>query len=175
MASIDKFKSSVSAGRGLALQNRYEVIFHFPSAIATDNKTIDTINILCDSATIPARTIATFEYQAQKQSYKIPAGYSQEEVSFTFLLTNDYLPKRLFDAWTESIINFETYRLKYHQDYTTDLLIHQLDINNQLIYGCKLHQAYPTAVSAVTLENSAENSVQRVSVNMAYKYFEYTN
>lgn len=174
MPSITDFKSSVSLGGGLALQNRYRVQFGFPDGIITAGNAdaARRFDFLCDSATIPARIISTFDYQAQKQSYKIANGFSFEEVSFTFLLTNDYFAKQVFDKWASAIINFANYRAKYRADYVADIDIIQMGKNDNPVYGCKLIAAYPTNVSAIALENSAENSVQRLTVSMAYENFE---
>lgn len=174
MPSIDDLKSSVSFGKGLALQNRYRVMFSFPRLMPNDlTHTGRHFDMLCDAATIPARTISTFDYQAQKQSYKIANGYSQEEVSFTFLVTNDFMVKKVFDDWTSQIIDFDRYRAGYRKDYGATVEVLQLDKKDNPTYGCKLYNAYPTSVSALAVENSSENSVQKLSVSMAYESFEY--
>ena len=94
------------------------------------------------------------------------------------LLTNDYLAKTVFDSWASAIVDFNSYRMNYRKDYAANVEIIQMAIGpkdsdeDTPVYGVTLFNAFPTNVSAITLENTAENSVQRLSVSMAYERFE---
>ena len=176
MPSIDDFKSSVSLGNGLALANRYRIQFDFPADVTSEEwgnpNTARQFDMLCDSAVIPGRNISTIDYQAHKQTYKIANGYSFDEATFSFLLTNDYMVKYVFDKWAQSVIDFKNYRAMYRQQYVADIDIIQMDKNDNAIYGSRLIGAYPINISPIALENSAENTVQRLTVSMAYEDFE---
>ena len=84
-----------------------------------------------------------------------------------WVLTNDYYMKTMFDGWLSSIIDVDTYTLGYKNDYATDVIIQQLNVDNIPIYGVKLEKAYPIDVAAVEL-NQSENEVSKVTVTWAY-------
>ena len=158
----------------------------------------------------------TLDYQAHKQVIKIPYGFMNEDVTFTFLLTGDYHVKKVFDAWSEAIINFSDYRAKYLVDHVSTIQIYQTlnddgiplpgdalpdqisgagaspitgnGLDNQgvsvlprfevgadrhaKIYGVRLINAYPVTISGVNLDNTAENTIQKMQVIMTYENFE---
>lgn len=171
MPTITELKGLFSDRNGPALGNRYRVFLEPP----TDISDIRTLDLLCDGATLPGRSITTIDYQAQKQSIKIPIGFTNEDVTLTFILTGDYYAKNVFDGWLDKILDFTAYRAKYLADHVCDVEIYQMgkgEKEDEEVYGIRLLNAYPTNVSSIVLENSAENTIQRMTVTLAYENFE---
>jgi len=189
--SIENLKSSIVKHGGVAQENRFAVYMTPPeqtlfnldlNAIITGalsgtfnvrsliNDPRD-IAILCESCTLPGRQILTADYQSIKQSVKIPYGFINEDVTFTFLLTNDYYIKKIFDRWSDQIIGYNNYRANYLVNYVTDVTIVQLNKKNLPIYKVVLHNAYPVTFNPITLDNNAENTAQKFSVTLTYENF----
>lgn len=186
--SIERLKSLVSKKGGLAKANRFNVMFTPPDTslfnidlqgiiqkvvsnnFSPRNLVNDPrdISLLCDSVSIPGKQVSTFDYQTIKQSVKIPYGTIHDDVELTFLLTNDYHMKTVFDKWINSIVNPEKYCVAYKKDITCDVVIQQLDEQNIPIYGVKLEGAFPVSMSAISLSNESENTIQKLTVNFAY-------
>tara|TARA_R110001606_G_scaffold126840_1_gene260678 strand:+ start:5052 stop:5735 length:684 start_codon:yes stop_codon:yes gene_type:complete len=189
--TIDQFKSTISKRRGLAAPNRFAVTMTAPTAtVNTDllsvakagitnnlNHIVNDprdINILCQSCSMPGRAITTNEYDPQGiKPIKYPVSIIEEDVEFTFLLTNDYYVKKFFDKWMASIIDYDggTGLCSYASEYRTDVFIQQFDKNNLPVYGVRLIDAYPTSVNSVELSNESTDAVTSVSVNMTYRKF----
>lgn len=182
MPSINEFKSMVAGGSGLALANRFKISFTLPASARANlaemyDESVDgeTLNLLCDATGLPGRQIMTIDYQAHKQNIKIPYGFINEDVNFTFLLTSDYYVKKVFDAWTKSTINFNTYRANYLTNHITNIEIiqqHKGKERDEDIYGVRLINAYPTTIGMIGLENTAENTIQKLAVTITYENFE---
>jgi len=188
MATIEDLKATIAKKGGLARSNRFNVIFTPPtqsllnldpqqiissaiSGIFSARNLINDprdISMLCTSVVIPGKQIATIDYQAQKQTIKIPYGELHDDVTCTFLLTNDYYMKTVLDSWIGSVVDMDTYKVAYKKDITTDVIIQQLDEQNTPIYGVKLEGAFPTTVSDIELSNENENTVQTVNVSFSY-------
>jgi len=164
-SSIDILSSILKARDGLAKTNRFNAIFTAPGGSA---ETAREISILCESCSIPTHTILTTDYAPVRQSVKIPTGYSNEDVSFTFLLTSDFHLKEVFDSWLKLVVDPISYRVAYQEDYSSDVTIQQLDVQNNVMYSVILRKAYPTSVSSIALDNSAADQVQKMTVTMAY-------
>ena len=189
--SIENLKSSIVKHGGVAQENRFAVYMTPPeqTLFNLDLNSIITgalsgtfnvrslindprdIAILCESCTLPGRQILTADYQSIKQSIKIPYGFINEDVTFTFLLTNDYYIKKIFDRWSDQIIGYNNYRANYLVNYVTDVTIVQLNKKNLPIYKVVLHNAYPVTFNPITLDNNAENTAQKFSVTMTYENF----
>ena len=195
MNSIDNLKSVISKKGGIAMQNRFQVFFTPPSAnsfkslLNGDTRSLvgdlannavtggsiknlvpdpRDISILCETVSLPGRQITTLDYTAERQSIKIPYSVINEDVTMTFILTNDYFIKKLFDSWMTGIFDVENYRAGYKKDFTCDIIIQQLNHKNIPVYGVKLEGAFPITVNAINLDNNAENTVQKMSVTMSY-------
>ena len=126
------------------------------------------ISLLCDSVTIPAKQVSTLDYQTIKQSFKVPYGTIEDEVSLGFLLTNDYYMKTIFDRWINSIVDPDKYCVAYKDDITCDVIIQQLDEQDTPIYGVKLENAFPTTMSEIGLSNESASQIQKLNVSFTY-------
>ncbi len=187
MSSIDKLKSTISQKGGLAPANRFSVIFTPPSqsilnldiqgligsAVSGNFSPSQLVNdprdiaILCQSVTLPGSTIATYEEGLHKQVRKFPYTFIDDEVTMSFLLTNDYYMRKMFDNWMSNIVNKESHLVGYKNDYSVDVIIQQLNQKNIPVYGVKLEKAFPTAISSSELSQDSGEFV-RFEVTWAY-------
>jgi len=163
--SINDLKAAISKGNGLAAPNRFNVMLTPPRGIASD---IQEFTILCENASFPGKQILTADYGLLRQTEKIPIGYMNEEVTFTFLLTNQYSMKRIFESWLDKVLDMNRYRVAYKNEYSTDVTIEQLDRDNSAVYKVTLMEAFPITLSAIGFDNAAESSVQKMTVSMAF-------
>ena len=184
-ANIDSLKSTIGRRTGLAKANRFAVYMNLP-LVSIDVGSIITnvvsgnfnplqvlndprdISLLCETAQLPGRSIATNEYMTNMKARKIPYGYISDDVAFTFLLTGDYYIKDVFDKWIGKIINQDRKTINYKDDFVSEVEIQQLNDQNIPVYSCKLRKAFPINISTVDLGNTNENTVSRVTVTFAY-------
>ena len=188
MSSIDNLKSIIGKRQGLAQANRFLTIFTPPTQALINLNPLDivgrfandTFNIkslvsdprdiafLCESTQLPGRNINTLDFQAERETLKIPNGFIDDDVTMTFLLTNDYYMKDMFETWMSSIIDTSRYQAGYKKNYQTDVVIQQLNQFNKNVYGIRLINAYPINIAAIELNNTSENTIQKVTVTFAY-------
>ncbi len=198
MNSIDNLKATIAKKGGVAMQNRFQVFFTPPTApsvrsllnqdigslvgniaknaitggspknIAPDPR---DISILCEAVSLPGRQITTIDYTAERQAIKIPYSVINEDISMTFILTNDYYMKKMFDAWSTGIFDVEKYRAGYKKDFTTDIVIQQLNQQNIPIYSVRLEGAFPVTIGAINLDNNSENTIQKMTVTLSYENY----
>ena len=198
MNSIDNLKAVISKKGGLAMQNRFQIFFTPPTANSVRsllNQDIGSligdlaknaisggspknlipdprdISILCESVSLPGRQITTIDYTAERQAIKIPYSIINEDISMTFILTNDYYIKKMFDAWSTGIFDVEKYRAGYKKDFVTDIVIQQLNQQNIPIYSVRLEGAFPVTIGAINLDNNSENTIQKMTVTLSYENY----
>ena len=187
--SIDTLKSTISKRGGLAKANRFNLIFSSPASgilnlsggvlsswssgggVGTLINDPRDISLLAENVTLPGRQISTIEYIAEKQTVKIPYGIINEDVTASFLLTNDYYIKSMFDDWLKDCFDVENYRAKFKDDFAVDVVIQQLNEKNLPVYGVRLEKAFPTTVASITLDNNSESTVQKLSVTFSYENY----
>jgi|TARA_A100001015_G_C14946224_1_gene694752 hypothetical protein len=190
--TIDDFKATIGKRAGLAKTNKFMVVMTPPfqtfvnkdfqglisQALSGNLGFNDLINdprdiaVLCESCSLPGRQITTLEYEDEgyRNQVKVPYSYINEDVTFTFHLTNDYYMKKIFESWLATVINQEEHTVNYYGDIGTDVIIQQLDHRNIPVYGVKLLKAYPTAINSIALDNNAAET-QKISVTMTYENY----
>tara|TARA_B100000927_G_scaffold231727_1_gene191757 strand:+ start:8067 stop:8699 length:633 start_codon:yes stop_codon:yes gene_type:complete len=185
--SIDKLKSTISKKGGVAPANRFNVIFTPPSqsllnlnpeslvgSLVSGNFSLKNlindprdISILCQSVTLPGRSISTFEHQDVRTMNKHPYTVIDEDVTMSFLLTNDYYMRQMFDNWMSGIFDNDSYRVGYKKDFSVDVVIQQLNQKNIPVYGVRLEKAFPVSMDSIELSQDSSDLV-RMSVTFAY-------
>lgn len=187
-SGIDQLKSMIGRRGGLADPTRFVVAMRPPerSWFNLDIRDITVrvlsdsfqwtslfndprdITFLCESCSLPGRQISSLERTTWRQPIKAPTGYLNDDVTFTFVCTNDFYIKRLFDAWQNLIIDEETFLSSYANEYKTDVIIMQLNSRGFPIYSVKLKGAFPITFQPIELNNASSNTYSKINVTMTY-------
>lgn len=194
--TIDDLKSTIGRRGGIARSNRFAIYITHPNnkqgLLNTDftglasnvltsvlsGGSVDPMAffndprdmfLLCDAVQLPGKRINTTERKTTHKGYKMAYSYMVEEVTFSFILTNDYYMKKYFDSWQAMIFD-EDNKLAHKAEYTTDVIIQQMSSGNDFIpaYGVKLKNAFPVAVNTIELSNQSSNDTLKVSITMAF-------
>lgn len=163
MFSINDFVSEIDKRDGLSRTNRFMVEF--------GEKNSPSLRLLCESTSLPGKQIMTNEYSSVKKAEKIPYNYLVDDVTFVFHLTNDYYVKKYFDEWTYKIIS-KNFRCSYHDEFTKEVRVWQMDTKDEKVYGMKLMGAFPITMNSVELSNATDNSTQKLTVTLTYEDYE---
>ena len=196
--SIDTLKSTINRRGGVARGNRFAVYITHPSrgmnsllnfnpaTLLSNLISGDGVNagdfiqdprdmfLLCKSCTLPGKRISTTEATHNHNLSKKPYSAATDEVTMSFIMTNDYYIKKYFDMWQEMIVDTsgDHYKTFYKNDYVTDVTIQQLSASNDVIpgYSIQLRNAYPIQVGAMELDNESEGLLE-VSITWEYDNF----
>jgi len=196
--SIDSIKSTINRRGGVARGNRFAVYVSHPSKGMNSLLQFNPANLLsnlisgqgvrigdfisdprdmfllCRTVTLPGKRIMTTEATHNHHNTKKPYSAATDEVTMTFLMTNDYYIKKYFDMWQEMIIDtsHEHYKAFYKRDYSSDVTIQQLSASNDVVpgYTVKLENAYPIQVGAIELGNESEGLME-LSITWEYDNF----
>lgn len=192
MASIEEFKSSVSAGEGLALANQYLV--QLP-AIPGSSLSARQRNTLCRVARLPGRQILTHDRQIGIMQQKIGYGYAVGDVGLSFHVLNDYKTKEYFDLWQNLIVDQRTQQISYADRYKYSVNIYQLkkgqsfqlfdrnfsifglDFNVDIelsstanaIYGVELEKSFPVTMNGIDLADASTDTTVEISIDLSYQ------
>jgi hypothetical protein len=129
-ASLDKLKSVITSKGGIARPNNF--LIELPSIRGVSSR---DMNILCRNATLPGKQVLTHDRRIGMQFEKVAYGYAVDDVTLTFLLTNDYSVRNYFDAWRSVILDEEGQTVAYKNQYEQRVVIHQLANSVPSIFG----------------------------------------
>lgn len=128
----------------------------------------------CESAELPGKTLQTADVKIYGPTFKVPYQSQYTDTTLTFLCTNEFYERKLFDRWIESIMPTDTNNLRFPKDeetrYMTNIKIIQYDEFIKQIYAVELIDAFPIGVSSQQLSWS-DDGVHRLSVQFAYQKY----
>lgn len=177
-------------------QSIFEKILNVPNSIITDisdgiNSVLngDSLNtgtrtanpsitrylsLQCESAELPGKTIATKDVKVYGPTYKVPYQTLYSETNLTFLCTNEFYERKLFERWAECIMPSDTNNLRYAKDdatrYMTNIKIVQYDEFIKQIFAIELIDAYPISIASQQLSWSDDN-FHRLGIQFAYQKY----
>lgn len=192
MASIEEFKSTVSASGGLALAHQYMV--QLP-AIPGSSLSAAQRNTLCRVARLPGRQILTHDRNIGIMQQKIGYGYANADVGLSFHVLNDYKTKEYFDLWQNLIVDQQTQQISYADNYKYSVKIYQLkkgkgfqifdrnfrvfgiDFNLDIefsssadaVYGVELEKAFPVTMNGIDLSDASNDTTVEISIDLSYQ------
>jgi hypothetical protein len=165
---VQDLASRISERGGLARPNLFAVTFNGPASINPD---MFLVNAICESASLPGRAISTNEHTTTKHATKTPYTFINDDITLTFLVTNDFYIKNLFEKWMKHVINDEDGKIYYKSQYASDMTITILSLDGKMVHKVQLEKAFPIAFSAMELSNTSESQVMRFTVTMTYDNF----
>lgn len=163
---------------GVASPNKFRVLL-FPPSIGRKDISFFTnsqfVSMSCVNASLPGKTFQTVERRIKGPHEKIPYAKSYEDVTLSFLVSQQMQEKIFFDKWQDFILDPVTFELNYYDEYISTVRIQQLDKSLNVVYEIELHEAYPMTVSALTLDSAASSEIHKIDVTFAYRTWEDTN
>ena len=172
----DTLRSLINNRGGFATTEKFEVIFrNMPAGM--DASVTRSLQFLCENVALPTKSISATEKFIHGVAYQMPYRQAFQELSMTFLLTQDMSQKKFFDAWQSNIIDPSTGNIKFYNDYACKILIRKhsrgsLDFSTSgpdVPYEITLENAWPSIVAEVQLSHGGGNEIARLPVTMQYK------
>ena len=144
-------------------------------ASRTSNSSVSRyLALQCESAELPGKTLATADVKIYGPTFKVPYQTQYGDTTLTFLCTNDFYERKLFDRWIEAIMPSDTNNLRYPKDnatrYMTNIKIIQYDEFIKQIYAVELIDAFPIGIASQGLSWS-EEGFHRLQIQFAYQKY----
>ena len=141
----------------------------------TANPTLSRyLALQCESAELPGKTLQAADVKIYGPTFKVPYQTQYGETTLTFLCTNDFYERKLFEKWMESIMPTDTNNLRYPKGsdtrYLTNIKIIQYDEFVKQIYAVEMIDAFPVGVASQPLAWS-EEGFHRLSVQFSYQKY----
>ena len=107
-------------------------------------------------------------------TFKVPFQTVYQDTSLTFLCTNDFYERKLFERWMEAIMPTDTNNLRFpkgeNSRYLTNIKVIQYDDFIKRIFAVELIDAFPIGIGPQAL-NWTEDNFHRLTVQFAYQKY----
>ena len=177
--SPDTLKALLGSQGGLSYNDKYMVTlnkppkFELPGGIAMRKR----LTMLCDTATLPTKSLATFEKSIYGPVKAMPYRMTFTEASMSFIMTDSMGEKHYFDAWQNMIVDQKTGNVGFFNDYICDITISKFgraanDFGDKPTYEVTLFDAWPSIVSEVQLSHSGGTEAMKLPVTFQFRKWE---
>ena len=128
----------------------------------------------CESVSMPGRTLATSEdtniYGPVREIVDgvVYAG----DVEMLFQASSDLKERVFFEDWQRRAFSEETWDVRYHAEYVSEVQIYLLDKQDQRRYGVRLHEAYPKTIGPVALNQAPATEIIKIPVSFSFRWWE---
>ena len=128
----------------------------------------------CESVSMPGRTLATSEdtniYGPVREIVDgvVYAG----DVEMLFQASSDLKERVFFEDWQRRAFSEETWDVRYHAEYESEVQIYLLDKQAQRRYGIRLHEAYPKTIGPVALNQAPATEIIKIPVSFSFRWWE---
>jgi hypothetical protein len=141
----------------------------------TSNASISRyLALQCEAAEFPGKTLLTQESKIYGPGFKVPYQTQYGDTTLTFLCTNEFYERKLFERWMEAIMPTDTNNLRFPKGeksrYLTNIKIIQYDDFIKRIFIVELIDAFPIGIASQTL-NWSDDNFHRLSVQFAYQKY----
>tara|TARA_B000000460_G_C21398656_1_gene341398 strand:+ start:94 stop:681 length:588 start_codon:yes stop_codon:yes gene_type:complete len=177
--SPDTLKATLLAKGGIAYNDKYIVIITKPPLGGADlpggNDMRRQLSLLCDTATLPTKSLATYEKSIYGPVKAMPYRMTFTEASMSFIMTDGMAEKHYFDAWQNMIVDQTSGNIGFFDDYKCDITIKKFsrtaeDTNSgDVTYEVQLFEAWPSIVSEVQLSHSGGTEAMKLPVTFQFK------
>lgn len=167
--NIDKFREHLKSHGDLAKPSKFEV------EIYKGSEDTRGLSFQCTAAELPGYTVNVLESKIYGPSYHIASTPAYTDLSLTFICATDLWEKRFFEDWLYSIIPVgRTSRIgtaphaAYKEDYISRIKIKQYTDTGDVSYTVIIEEAFPIAISPLTLDWSNGDGFHTLQVNFKY-------
>ena len=175
---IDLLKSRI----GQPLQaNRFVVEFtKLPGPFA--GLGAENLTILCKSATLPGKTIATTEHLRHRYIPDGDVDYGNE-VEFTYLCDANFMDRMIIDSWmsfvhtadvstrTKFTNGNDAHVFRFYEDYIGECLIHVLRKDGSVAMTYTLDECFPSSIADQSLSMDETEGVLEFSFTLNYRHW----
>lgn len=133
------------------------------------------LGLQCESAELPGISLMTQDIKVYGPTYKLPYQKQYNDLNLTFICTNDFYERKLFDRWIEAIMPGDTNNMRFPKGdqtkYLTDITVVQFDEFVKQIYAVKIIDAFPTSIAPMQVSWS-DDGFHKLTVSFAYQRYE---
>jgi hypothetical protein len=148
-----------------------------PQGISANPSISRYLGMQCESAELPGRVLQTLDAKVYGPTFKVPYTSQYSDMNMTFLCTNEFYERKLFDRWIEAIHPTDTYNLRFAKGeegggtrYLSNIKVVQYDDFIRQIFAVELMDAFPIGISSQPLSWS-EEGFHRLTVQFAYQKY----
>ena len=137
------------------------------------NGDVELTSFMCEAAQLPASTMATIIVPFRGRQLKMAGDRTFETWTPSIINDTDFNVRDAMERWMNGMNAHATNTgLTNPVDYEADLVVEQLDKDGSTLKSYNFRGCFPTEVSSIDLNYSAENEIEKFVVTFQMQYWE---
>jgi len=136
--------------------------------------TVRELALLCENAELPGKSLMTHDARIYGPIFKVPYQAMYSDMNLTFLCTNEFQERALFERWMESIIPIDTNNPRFPKSeksrYMTNIRVIKYDDKAKEVFIVELQDAFPIGMSPQQMAWQ-DDGFMRLTVQFSYRYY----
>lgn len=142
----------------------------------------NTFRFRCEAAEFPGKSIATTDDTSYGATVKYAYDTTYNDINITVMASEDMRERAYFEIWMDNIVYSPTPNgsitdvmgglIRYYDEYAYGGKVTVTQVNDQRVQLVKymMHNAFPIALSPMTANWEENDTYQRFTVTMSYRY-----
>jgi len=134
------------------------------------------VNVMCENVVMPGVDLQTQDVKyGTDVTRNMVTGHGFEGNIVATFYADKYLRERqYFEMWQKLAVNTITHKANYYDNYIGKMEIYQLGSDNETFqdaptYAIQATEVYPEKIGTMDYSYGANNQVQKITINFAYK------
>ena len=152
----------------------------FPSSPANPNASTmqslykqlgQQVNLHCNTVSMPGHDLQAQDMQhGSAPGRQIVTSHDYAgTINASFYLDSHMRERHFFEMWQKMAVSTTTHKANYYNDYIGSMEIFQLDTNNEITYGIKATEVYPSTIGGIEYSYDSANQVATQAVSFEYR------
>lgn len=123
---------------------------------------------LCSGAEMPGTQLLTQENRIYDLSQKYAYMKAHDELTLTVRVDKNYLSKKFFDAWEDSVYNRDTGNVFYKSSYVGQIHILPMIEDGACPYAMALEDCFPTQIGNISYSWESSGQIAQFNVTLSF-------
>lgn len=168
--SLLEFRSNMLGGG--ARPNQFKVELTLPSIASGGTEAGRKAQFLCKGTSLPGSSLGVA--QAFYRGRILPLAGERRFDPWTIQVYNDtdFAIRNAMESWSDQINNLEfNTGITNPISYTTDMQVHQLGRNGEVLKSYKFVGAFPMEITPIALDMQANDQIEEFGVTFVYAHY----
>lgn len=184
MAVTSNIKSFLNTVQQGVKSNLFLVEFNFPSVMGSEAPTLDTVNMLCKSAALPASNLGVIEVPFRGRTVKIAGDRTFDTWTATVINDRNFEIRHGFEKWMEGMNRHEANTASTwvpdgsSTGFLVDLSVKQLERDSSdpgaILRTYNLVGCFPTNLSQIDVAYDSNDQIEDFTVEFQLQYWTAT-
>lgn len=168
--SLLEFRSNMLGGG--ARPNQFKVELTLPGIARNASEAGRKAQFLCKATSLPGSSLGVAPVAYRGRVLPLAGERRFDPWSVTIYNDTDFTIRNAFESWSDQINNLEfNTGVTNPIAYTTDMQVHQLGRNGDVLKSYKFVAAFPTEITPIQLDYGMNDVVEEFSVNFVYAHY----